>query len=265
MTKTTILLFSSMLLSTSLFSDNLKIKTYEHSNSTYVKLLIPSSLYEKYGESNYIKNFNIKVDNTNILNLYMSKYFVRNPIIKFNYKNINPNNEITLSLNVSENKYIDISKKIKHTKHEFKLKNLSIEESKKNSKKLKISNDIFKEKSINNVLNNLYGTDKTTTINSIIDVPKEVLGDTLININTKRGFESIVVFRTDDDYVTKAIFELSPNIILDINFKLEIQYLDKEKNINIIVVAKGIDGKLYKSSESIKVIRCIADCNGGGG
>ncbi len=231
-----------------------KVKAKQKGDVINVKMMIKSPMLSphmaemKKGDRNqadFITHILAKVNSNVVFDVATSPHLSRNPFFKFKY-NYEGGGD-TLELIVKDNQ--DKESKTK-TKIKSSLGKNSSPHSKRTHYKVtdytaKHSN-IWKSTSVDKVLDEVYGTHTFVTDSRLqIFTPNwpSNRGAVPIEIKGILALESFVIFATNNEQVTVAVVTVTPQSILDYAFRVKLK-----EGVEVVVIAKGKDGKLYKAS-----------------
>ena len=123
-----------------------------------------------------------------------------------------------------------------------------------------IKPNLWKEQTVNEALLELYGhTESTNGKIEICSTPEAPYHKVKINIKSKVLLESLLVLTDANPRPVVGVFKTPIDTL--INYEMDILML-KSGSGNIIIIGKGVDGVLYKTSHNVNV--WTASCDGGG-
>jgi predicted secreted protein len=260
------LLLIFFILSIHIFAlSDIKIKAKQNKDLVNVKILIKSPMrgieQAKKGkiEQDYINHISASVGNRIVYDTSLSAYIYQNPIIKFNYKYKNGGDILNIIATNNKGKKFYQDKKIKirptpkpqDNKKTVQISFLDYRNIKPN---------LWQEQTIDEALRELYG--HTESINGKIEIcstPEGPYHKVTINIKSKVLLESLLVLTDANPRPVVAVFNTPTDT--HINYEMDILML-KSGYGNIIIIGKGVDGVLYKTSHNVNV--WSASCDGGG-
>ena len=244
--------------------DVINIKTKVSKGIVKVKILIHSRMHgaEKVKEGNkedYINHVSVRVGNYIVYDASLSENLKSNPIIEFEYpfKNRGKTLEFITTNNQGGKSYQ--TKKIKHTPSLNQQYHVdSKEQVFINYRDLKP--DLWKKKTVREAIVELYGHTKTIPGKiEICSTPEGPYHTVNVNVRAKVLLESLLILTDANPSPAVALFHTAPDEL--INYNVPISML-KSSYGHIIVIGKGLDGKLYKTSHKVNV--WTASCDGGG-
>ena len=245
-------------------NDVINIKTKVSKDIVKVKMLIHSSMRgaKKVKEGNkedYINHVSVRVGNYIVYDASLSENLKSNPIIEFEYPFKNRGKTLEFITTNNQGKKSYQTKKIKHTPD---FKQLYIGSSKEQSfiNYRDIKPDLWKKQTVNEAIVKLYG--HTKTIDGKIEIcstPEGPYHTVNVNVRAHVLLESLLILTDTNPSPVVALFHTTLDEL--INYKVPISML-KSGYGHIIVIGKGLDGKLYKTSHKVNV--WTASCDGGG-
>jgi len=245
-------------------NDLINIKTKVSKGIVKVKMLILSPMrgaekVKKGNKQDYINHISVRVGNYIVYDASLSENLKSNPIIEFEYPFKNRGKTLEFITTNNQGKKSHQTKKIKYTPS---LKQPYIGSSKEQSfiNYRDIKPDLWKNKTVNEAIVELYG--HTETINGKIEIcstPKGPYHVVTINVRAKVLLESLLILTDANPSPVVAVFQTTSDAL--VGYKVPISML-KSGYGHIVVIGKGLDGKLYKTSHRVKV--WTASCDGGG-
>ena len=239
----------------------LKIKATKVNEKVKVKLfihsLLPKSQKEKRGQSN-IDHISASVDNHIIYDASLSKHIYRNSLIKFNYRYKDNEKIINIVYTDDKGNKFHKSKAIKGALNSKELKDIKKQNlSFINYKTIKPN--IWKINTVDNTVEELYGYTKSTNRKiKVCSKPYTYNNRVDININAEVLLESLIILtETETNSIIDGVFKTPIDTL--INYKISLNLYTGHYN-NIVIIGKGIDGKLYKTIH--KVTRLGISCSG---
>ena len=215
------------------FTVKTKIKFKEQ--FTKVVFLLKSDISE------HISHIEASVDGNLIYNIYTTQNLSRHSLFRFKFKN--PNNSENL-------KFIFTNSKKLQRKYEFTNKqvvNMGVDKTKN-----KINAKVFNATSVQSAIQKYYGVEKTQEGNFTIVAHDWPQNSTSVPIRIKSNLdlESIMILSDGATNPVFSIFTINNHAFIDyeVNYRFR-----KDGNWKIIVVGKGKNGKLYKSTKKIEI------------
>jgi len=256
-----------LLMTTHLLASNqgvINIKTKVSKGIVKVKMLIHSPMRgaEKVTEGNkedYINHVSVRVGNYIVYDASLSENLKSNSIIEFEYPFKNRGKTLEFITTNNQGKKSYQTKKLKHTpslNQQYQVG--SKEQVFINYRDIKP--DLWKKQTVHEAIIELY--EHTKTIAGKIEIcstPEGPYHAVTVNVRAKVLLESLLILTDANPSPVVAVFHTTPDEL--INYKVPISML-KSGYGHIIVMGKGLDGKLYKTSHKVNV--WTASCDGGG-
>ncbi len=258
-----LLLITTQLLASSK-NDIMRIKAKQSKDLVNVKILIKSPMHgveeakKGHKEQDYINHISASVGNRIVYDASLSAYLHQNPIIKFDYKYKNVGDILNIIATSNKGKKFYKSKKMK-MKSKPKQQNRKIEKISFLDYR-SIKPNLWKEQTVDEALRELYGHTKSTNGKiEICSTPEGPYHKVKVNIKSKVLLESLLVLTDANPRSVVGVFKTPTDAL--INYEMDILML-KSGYGNIIIIGKGVDGVLYKTSHNVNV--WTASCDGGG-
>lgn len=267
MNKFLVILF---LLTVQLFSlENVNYKAKQTNDFVKVKFKIKNPMIGR--EQAAIKNVNpdyitkiiIKSNEQVIYEVFTTPNISKNPVFKFHFKNKFYSDNINCITVDNKNNVINRNFVKQKTSNEWKV--LTTET--KTSSLLK-NEDISSNKQLWNITNIeeaikvLYGDEKFTYANELEVTLRTFESNSAsipINIKSDIKLESLAIFQNKNKYSTIAIIKVPSNAIVDYSLYFK---MDFGCDRNIVVIGKGINGKIYRKDSPITVLGSDMNCDG---
>jgi len=203
----------------------------------------------------YIKRVLAQSNEKIIYNIFTSPYLSPNSVFSFNLKNKQDNASIKLIAIDNDEKITqvkldinNISNKSIYTEVSTLIENLKISED------ISINENIWEIKTIDEAIKELYGNLNFSPSNGL-HVKTPLLSENHFSIpifiRSDLNLESIAILQDSNTYSTVAIITVPSNAIISyrIRFKMKPGFAQ-----NIVIVAKGKNGKIYKVQKTIDVV-----------
>jgi len=244
------------------FSKNLRLKGRGYIRDGIVTGKLRFQVERVWSKSNYVKKIIAKVKDKRVLEVYFNK---SNPSSWFVYKfkDFTPYfKNIDYTIFDNHNNKVNQSFKIKRKGRSKEL----IFKDKENSFK-KINSKIWELTSVDDVIKEFYGQKALKSFHSLTKTDKYNIegncssfyfkknkvilpcGGTSIIIDSKKELDSILLFNTGNRFPLMTLFKIPMQSIHYIRTKYRLRNYDIAYNRKIIVVAKGRDGKIYRSKD----------------
>ena len=242
-------------------SEQIKVKVVENNTTVKVKIQLDK---RKIEENNYrapkyyYTNLTARTNDAIVFNISMGPTISNNGIFRFKFENTmrakviqfyttdNRGKQKTVSVpivpaekvNKNNTKFFKILKPVTYTiENDYRESNA----------------DVWKAKTADKAIERLY--DSLHFIENKIQIftPKlnQKYESTPVSIKSDIKLESIAVMIDEHESPIIAIYSLLPNDIID--FHLRIVLPTHPKVMNLIVVGKGLDGKLYRSTQKVEL------------
>ena len=232
----------------------IKIKAKQKGDVVNVKAIIKSPMFSPYqaerqkgdrNKADFITHILAKVGANVVFDVTTGPDLSKNPFIQFKYGYEGGGD--TLELIVKDNNG-------RESKTKTKIKSSLGENSSLQSKttRYKVTDyatqdsKVWKLTSVNAILDEMYGSHTVLTDSRFqVFTPNwpSNRGAVPVSIKGTLALESFVIFATNNPQVTVAVATITPQSILDYTFKVKVK-----EGGEVIVIAKGRDGKLYKAS-----------------
>lgn len=231
-----------------------KAKAKQKGNVINVKMMIKSPMLSphmaemKKGDRNqadFITHILAKVNSNVVFDVATSPHLSRNPFFKFKYNYEGGGDTLELIVKDNQDKESKTKTKIKSSLGKNSPPHSKIIHYKVTDYTAKHSN-IWKSTSVDKVLDEIYGTHTFVTDNRLqIFIPNWPPNRRAVPVEIKGtlALESFVIFTTNNEQVTVAVVTVTPQSILDYAFKMKLK-----EGVEVVVIAKGKNGKLYKAS-----------------
>ena len=246
-------------------NDLMNIKVKQKKDIVNVKVLIHSPMRgaeqakKEHKTQDYINHLSMHVGNRIVYDASLSEYLDANPIISVDYKFKNRGNILhIIAIDNKGNKFRQ-SKKIKYSSYTKQHDNVKIEKIPFVNYR-NIKPNLWKTKTVNEAIEELYGhTESTSGKIEICSTPEGPYHKVKVNVRTKVLLESLLILTDANPSPVVALFQTTTDEL--INYEISITML-KSGYGNIIIIGKGLDENLYKTSHNVNV--WSASCDGGG-
>ena len=258
-----ILLFLTIELFSSSNHDWIKVRSVQKDGINLVKINYVKNDHVKQGS---ILRLTAKNGSTIVFDVLINAYLQEVLDYKFKFSNSEHNNTLRFTLSNNYNQVIK-TKEIEIKRYKYTSPTISTKVSYNNSviTNTKFWEAITPEDAMQKLFNSTNGVgDKIK-----IDVPKVHPSNRRVPIYFKTDIKlkSLAVFENTNPTSAVAVFFPQPNSIVDYSLKLHMSWKCIEKNI--IIMAEGEDGTLYKSVKTFELLGADMNCdgtpNGGGG
>ena len=242
-----------LLITPSLFAIKIKAKQIDDVVRVKIMLKSPSDIKEQ----NFVSHITVKAKNKIIYDISTGKYLGKNPSFRFKFKNTMQSKTIQVTVTNILGEIETESMEIKNYRA-IALSNIQQHE-------LKIIDyitnkpNVWTAKTLNKAIIELFDSNQTIEGDFKIKTPRTLtwLGSVPINIMSNLELESIAIFIDSTPVSTISIFNIPKNAIIDYSIKVKMKEVGK-----IVVVGKGINGKLYKSTQN-SIPRLTKACENG--
>ncbi len=243
---------------------DMKIKAIQKGDELRVKFLIKNPMLteeqatKKRINIDFIEHITLRVGERIVFDMSNSANLSRNPLIIVNTTNFATDNNVTLTITDNHGKKERQSTKIKVISmpvgHEISLENDKVRNFTKSHPKL------WKAKTVTDAAETLYGDVAYYEGNFEITMPKIVSNGAAVNIEIKSDLdlESMALLTNANPYSTVAVFSIPKGTKMDYALKF------KAKNYvepYVVIIAKGRDGKFYKTIKIFQVARGGDNCS----
>jgi len=207
----------------------------------------------------FITHITAKINDNIVYDVSTSPFLSKNPVMKFNYTYQGRGNDLKI---ISIDNKKEINKRSTKIKNSSGLNELSFANTiNLQSKNFRKSNPkLWQEISVEDGIMDLYGNIKSFEKQIKIDIQGVMKfrdglclhnsANTTIRIQSKVALTSLAVFQDMLEHPTIAVFNTPSNVLIDygLNVKLGRGFYDSG---NIIVVAKGDNGKYYIDKQKV--------------
>ncbi len=237
-----------LLITALLALEKTKIKVKQKADVVNVKMIIKSPGNRRQIDENFLTHILVTEANNIVYDLSSSTNFSFNPVFRLKYKYMGMSDTLSLRVKYSNGIVEKSMCKIKsskgiNTKKAVNLTAYKVHNYRENHPK------IWKMHSVHEVLDALYESHEYSTIGSLqIFTPNFPPNGSAVPFEIKGNLpiESFIVFATKNPHVVVAIISTTPQSITNYSFKVRLK-----EHSEIIVIAKGKDGKLYKASNKL--------------
>lgn len=254
----------------------LTIELFSSSNHDWIKVRSLQKDGINRIKINYVKNDHVKQGSilrltakngsTIVFDVLINAYLQEVLDYKFKFSNSEHNNTLRFTLSNNYNQVIKTKEiKIKHYKYTEPTVS-----SKVNYNDSVITNSKFWEATTpEDAMKILFSSTNGVDDKIKIEMPKVHPSNRRVpmKIKTDIKLKSLAIFENTNPTSAVAVFFPQPNSIVDYGLKLHMSWKCIEKNI--IIMAEGEDGTLYKSVKTFDLIGADMNCdgtgNGGGG
>ena len=260
-----------ILMTTQLFSiENIKYKVKQNNEVSKVKFYIenPMTGEEKAKKNNrkpeYITRIIIEAKQQIIYDILTSPNISKNPMFKFHFNSKFYSDTMKLTTVNNKNKKVhkELAKDSMHNKWKISDSTIDHEYS-------LLDKDIWSITNMNEAIKMFSKNEKFIYEENIkVTLPKLAsdMSSVPMRITSSLKLESIAIFQDKNKYSTVAIIKNPTYSLVDYSLRLNMNF---GCDINIVVIAKGKDGKVYRKDSLLTGLasdmNCDSTSNGGGG
>ncbi len=241
----------------------MKIKTKQKGDILRMKFMFTNPMItpwqaDRQGRSlNFIKHITVRVGERIVFDMSNSFNVSKNPIFKLKVKNFETDKKVTLLITDNQGKQESKSATIKTgqgvSPHKLLLSRGKVVDFRKTHPRL------WKAKTIIGAAKALYGNVAYYEGNFDIKIPKIAAngGAVPLSVKSEQDLESIAILTDANPFSAIGVFSVPKGAKVDYSLKIKAK---NDENI-IVIIAKGRDGKYYKSIKRFTVARSGGNCS----
>lgn len=242
----------------------MKIKSKQKGDMLNVKYMVGNRMLtadqaQKKGVAvDYIEHATLRVGERIVSDMSSSFYLSKNPIMKVKVKNYETDKKLILTITDNRGNKKSQSIKIKG-KSTLNMEKHAMETGEVRDYR-KSHPSLWQAKTVTDAAEILYGDVKYNEGDFEITIPKLVSngGAIPIDIKSDRELESLAILTNGNPHSAIAVFSVPNGVKANYSLKFKVK---NYKDLYVVIIAKGRDGKYYKSIELFSVARSGGNCS----